>query len=178
MGYPFRTRLTQAPVGDVSVVQMKDIDERGLLCLDDAMRVSLPEPKARHWLREGDILFRSRGRSNKAALVAAQLPKTVLAAPLLLIRPTGVDSRYLLWFLNCPRAQEQLAGMARGTAVQMISAGSLRSLEVLLPALDRQRQIAEADYLVRTEHELMTQIASKRRWVTNDLLLRAAGTTG
>ncbi len=48
MGYPFRSRLEHEPDGNVAVIQMKDIDDTDLLHAQDAIRVSLPDVKARH----------------------------------------------------------------------------------------------------------------------------------
>ena len=69
MGYPFRSRLEHDPQGDVAVIQMKDIDDANLLHAAEAIRIALPKGKTHHLLRPGDLLFRSRGRSNGAALV-------------------------------------------------------------------------------------------------------------
>ena len=41
MGYPFRSRLEHDPQGDVTVIQMKDIDDANLLHADEAIRVTL-----------------------------------------------------------------------------------------------------------------------------------------
>jgi hypothetical protein len=46
---------------------MKDMDDANRVHVDRAIRVELPPGKDRHLLRAGDLLFRSRGRSNGAA---------------------------------------------------------------------------------------------------------------
>ena len=90
MGYPFRSRLEHDPQGDVTVIQMKDIDDANLLHAEEAIQVALPKGKTHHLLCAGDLLFRSRGRSNGAAQVLEGIGPAVLAAPMLLIRPHKV----------------------------------------------------------------------------------------
>lgn len=177
VGYFFRSRLEHDPKGDVLVVQMKDLDDKSDLQLDGAARVALPTGKSRHLLKEGDLLFRSRGRSTTAALVPSDLGPAVLSAPMLLIRPTRVLPAYLQWFINSGNTQRVLAGMAKGTLVTMIGATELRSLEVPIPPPDQQRKIAEISKLAKTEQRLMADIAERsEKWVEAVLTRRARNT--
>lgn len=174
MGYPFRSRLEHDPAGDVAVIQMKDIDDTNLLLAGEAIRVALPKGKTRHLLRAGDLLFRSRGRSNGAAQVPEGIGPAVLAAPMLLIRPHGALPAYLCWYLNAPAAQAQLAALAEGTSVRMISAEALKMLDIPLPSPSVQRRIAEAAALADHEQALLARIATLRRRLTAHLLLKLA----
>src|SRR5690606_18639790 len=141
MGYSFRGRLETDAEGDVAVIQMKDIDDANLLHPEGLARIHMPDLKDRHPVRAGHPVFRSRGVTNSAALVGADIGRAVLAAPMLLIRPNTelVEPAYLQWFINHPATQAALAGRAAGTAVKMIGKGVLDSLEVALPPLQRQR---------------------------------------
>ncbi|MBP6228628.1 MAG: restriction endonuclease subunit S [Pseudomonadales bacterium] len=177
MGYPFRARLEHDPQGDVTVIQMKDIDDANLLHAEDAIRVALPKGKTHHLLRAGDLLFRSRGRSNGAALVLDGIASAVLTAPMLLIRPHGVLPEYLCWYINAPATQAQLGALAEGTSVRMISAEALKVLDVPLPALAAQRSIVQAAALAEQEQSLLAQIAALRQRVTTHLLMKIAHET-
>lgn len=159
MGYPFRSRLEHDPQGDVAVIQMKDIDDANLLHAEGAIRVALPKGKTHHLLCAGDLLFRSRGRSNSAALVAEGIGPAVLAAPMLLIRPYKVLPAYLCWYINAPPTQAQLAALAEGTSVRMISAEALKALEVPLPSQATQQRIVQAAALAEQEQTLLARIA-------------------
>jgi hypothetical protein len=177
MGYPFRSRLEHDPLGDVAVIQMKDIDDANLLHAEETIRVALPRGKAHHLLRAGDLLFRSRGRSNGAAQVIEGIGPAVLAAPMLLIRPHGVLPAYLCWYINAPATQAQLAALAEGTSVQMISAEALKTLEIPVPSLATQQQIAQAANLAEQEQALLARIASLRQRLTTHLLMKLAHET-
>lgn len=177
MGYPFRSRLEHDQQGDVVVIQMKDIDDANLLHAETAIRVALPAGKTHHLLRAGDLLFRSRGRSNGAAQVRDGIGRAVLSAPMLLVRPRSVLPEYLLWYINLPATQAQLAAQAEGTSVRMISAEALKALDVPLPSLTAQRRIAAAATLAEQEQSLLAKIASLRQRLTTDLLMKIAHET-
>jgi len=174
MGYPFRSRLQHDPAGDIAVIQMKDLDDASLLHADTAIRVSLPGGKDHHLLRPGDLLLRSRGQSYGTAIVGPALGAAVLAAPMLMLRPRRVLPAYLHWFLNTPSTQATLATLAAGTAVRVINAEALRSLEVPLPPLAEQQRIVDVAVLAQREQELADRIARRRRDLTNHILMNYA----
>ena len=174
MGYPFRSRIEHDPRGTVAVIQMKDIDDANMVLAEQAIKVSLPRGKGHHMLKTGDLLFRSRGRSNGAALVRDEIGEAVLSAPMLLIRPHEVLPEYLCWYLNAPTTQAQLASLAEGTSVRMISAEALKTLDVPLPPPVTQQRIAQAAALAGEEQALLSRIAALRQTLSNHLLMKLA----
>lgn len=177
MGYPFRSRLEHDATGAVAVVQMKDIDDASLLHVEDAVRVDLPDFNEHHLIRRGDLVFRSRGRTNSVALVSADVGPAVLAAPMLLIRPVEVLPAYLLWYINLPTVQATLAAQAEGTSVRMISKAALEALEMPVPSRRKQQLIVEVSALATAEQGLLEQIASKRKRLSDGVLMRYARDT-
>ncbi|WP_186084716.1 restriction endonuclease subunit S [Burkholderia gladioli] len=176
MGYSFRSRLETDAEGDVVVIQMKDVDDANLLHSEGLARIRMPELKDRHLVQEGDLLFRSRGMTNSAALVGDGLGRAVLAAPMLLIRPNTeiVEPAYLQWFINHPATQAALAGQAAGTAVKMLGKGVLDGLEVALPPLERQHLIVEVAQLASREAVILERQRLLRLRAYHESLLRAA----
>ncbi|MBL8484119.1 MAG: restriction endonuclease subunit S [Rhodocyclaceae bacterium] len=177
MGFPFRSRLEHDAAGAIAVVQMKDIDDANLLHVEDAVRVDLADIKEHHRIREGDLVFRSRGRTNSVALVSADVGPAVLAAPMLLIRPVEVLPAYLLWYINLPATQAALAAQAEGTSVRMISKAALEALELPVPSLRKQRLIVEAADLATAEQRLLDRITQERKRLADGVLLRYARNT-
>lgn len=176
MGYSFRSRLETDAEGDVAVIQMKDIDDTNLLHPEGLARVQMPDLKDRHLVQERDLLFRSRGMTNSAALAGGGLGRAVLAAPMLLIRPKTeiVEPAYLQWFINHPATQAVLSGQAAGTAVKMIGKSVLDGLVVALPPLDRQRLIVEIAQLASREAALLQELRERRKALLEGILLREA----
>jgi hypothetical protein len=179
MGYTFRSRLEPEMDGDVAVIQMKDIDDSNLLHPEGLARIRMPELKDRHLVQEGDLMFRSRGVTNTAALVAGNLGRSVLAAPMMLIRPDTkrVQAAYLLWFINQPSIQKILSAQAAGTAVKMISKAALEQLEVSAPPLKTQKRIVEIWYLATLEAQLATKLMERRRVLIDGALMKRARET-
>jgi hypothetical protein len=174
MGYAFRSRLEHNPAGDVVVIQMKDIDDRTFLHTDGAYRAALSGIRSRHFLRRGDLVFRSRGLTNGAALVKEDIGPAVLAAPMLLIRPRRALPEYLHWFLNAAATKASLTALAAGSSVRMISADALRSLPVPLPPVATQKTIADTAAGAELEQRLMQQIATLREKITAHILMTRA----
>jgi hypothetical protein len=174
MGYPFRSRLEHDAMGAIAVVQMKDIDDASALHVEDAVRVELADFKEHHLIRPGDLVFRSRGRTNSVALVSADIGPAILAAPMLLIRPVEVLPAYLLWYINLPATQATLAAQAEGTSVRMISKAALEVLEIPVPCRGKQQLIVEVSALATAEQCLLEEIAHARKRLADGVLLRYA----
>ena len=177
MGYPFRSRVKHDPQGNVAVLQMKDIDAPTLLRVNDAIRVTLADVKDQHLVRQGDLVFRSRGSSNSVALISAPIDDVVLAAPMLLIRTHVVSPAYLQWFINLQGTQAALHARAEGTSVQMISKSELEDLDVPVPSSAHQRLIVETADLMQKEQALTSEIATQRKRMLERILLRSAWDT-
>ena len=64
-GYPFRSRIEYTPDGDVSVIQIGDLD---MLVHEKLMRVRDIEPKQHYFVRQGDVLLVARGISAPGCL--------------------------------------------------------------------------------------------------------------
>ncbi|WP_301100374.1 restriction endonuclease subunit S [Propionivibrio sp.] len=174
MGYPFRSRLEHDAAGAIAVVQMKDIDDASLLHLEDAVRVNMPDFNEHHLIRQGDLVFRSRGRTNSVALISEDMGPAVLAAPMLLIRPVDVLPAYLLWYINLPAIQAALAAQAEGTAVRMISKAALEQLEIVIPPLATQRRIVEIGQLASLEARIASELIDRRKALVDGILMRKA----
>lgn len=136
--------------------------------------MDLPEIKEHHLIRKGDLVFRSRGRTNSVALVSADVGSAVLAAPMLLIRPINVLPGYLLWFINLPATQAALAAQAEGTSVRMISKAALEALEIPVPSMSSQQRIVDLASMAAAEADLLQRIAQLRKALTDNRLMKLA----
>ncbi len=176
MGYSFRSRLEVDAEGDVAVIQMKDIDDSHILYPEKLAHIYMPDLKDHHLVKKGDLLFRSRGNSNFVSRVASNLGRTVLAAPMMLIRPQTnmIKPSYLQWFINQSSSQNILLAQAKGTAVKMISKASLEQLLITIPSLTDQQRIVEISQLVVQEANLMKKLMERRRGLIEGMLMQKA----
>jgi restriction endonuclease S subunit len=173
-GYPFRGKFERDPTGNVAVVQMKDIDDYSCIEFEDLYRVQVEDLSRKHLLQTHDILFRSRGVTNTAALVPDILGKMIAAAPLTVIRVKSVkvEPAYLVWYLNHPQGQARLSSLAQGTSLAMVNKADLAELTVELPALDIQKGIAALAALGQQEQRLLEELRQKRKVYMDGLLMQ------
>src|SRR5688572_565580 len=136
-GHHFRERIASDPEGDVRVIQMKDVAHVEITPSQAFDRVQLSSASERVSLQDGDVILRARGGSYSGVLAIGLFERTVIAAPLTLIRadPRAALPRFLLWFFNHPTTQAQLAGLATGTHVRTVSKAALEALPIAVPPL-------------------------------------------
>jgi hypothetical protein len=178
-GYPFRERLQSDPQGNVLVIQMKNLDEGNRIQEDGVVRVQLGASIERHLVKSGDIVFRARGNRTSASLVTRDLGRTIVAAPLMIIRAADKDvlPAYLQWAINNPRTQAKLADLGTGTYVQTVGKAALEALELPVPDLERQHKIVELAALMEREQQLWKEISESRKRLVDGILLRRAQDT-
>jgi len=155
---------------------MKDITESGHLVRDDLFCVEMAGLKSGYLINKGDIIFKSRGNLNTAALVSEDLDKTIAASPLMVLKIKGknVLPDYLAWYINQPAAQKQLESKAGGTSVRMISIADLGDLVVEAPSLDGQKKIVAFAELMKREEAILKELSNKRKKLYDAVLMKSA----
>ena len=179
-GYPFRGKLKEVSTGNLSVLQLSDITDSFFIDLASAARTEQAEIKEQYLIQPGDIIFRSRGQTNTAAIVPAISQDTVSAAPLIQIRVTSpeVTPEYICWFINQPNAQAYLNRNAKGTSVRMIGRDALENLPITIPPLEKQREITAIAKLADHEQRLMERLREKKKKLISGILTQVASETG
>lgn len=177
MGYSFRTRIEPVSDGDIAVVQMKDLADDNTVNLDEVVKISMLEVKEHHFLKEGDLIFRSRGLLNTSAIFQGGIEKAVVAAPLIRIRvaDTGkVLPEYLNWYIAQKDAQMFLSSRAKSTSNKMIGVEAIEGLEVKLPCIEMQKNIVQLAELAYREKSLMNRLAIKYEQRITKILMQYA----
>lgn len=176
IGNTFRSKLQANPLGNAQIIQMKDLNDRNELDAEHLVKVELPKIKSTHIAQKGDLLFRTRGQTNTAAIVSDDLQNAVVAAPLLRLRcnTSLVEPEYLCWFINQPEAQAFFSTLATGSGIRQVGKQVLEALEVTLPSLEKQRMIAELVKLSNREQQILKVLSSKRASLVNRILMQSA----
>lgn len=176
VGHTFRRRLEVDPLGNVSVVQMKDLTDDNTVDESHLAQVCLDQINKSHLLAPGDLILRSRSRVNTAVLVEARFDCAIVAAPLLRVRllSSAVLPAYLCWFINGPVSQAYLKSRATGSGTRIIGISVLEELEIVVPALAVQRRIIELAKLMTIEQQLLKSMACKRKRYMETLLMQLA----
>ena len=176
MGTNFRPHHEASSSDGLFIVQMKDLDNTSVN-IETLEKFALKPPRNVTYLKPGDIIFRSRGRTTTAVTVPRNIEKAVLSAPLFLIRvkeTSRVLPGYLCWYVNQTPAQRFLYQRTEGSALKMISLKHLGDLEIPLPALEVQSKIEKIAAMLTKEAVLLQEIKRKREKYVERLLMRAA----
>ena len=177
MGYSFRSRVEASQNEGTAIIQMKDLLPNNTVSHYDLMRINMRGFKEHHFVREGDLVFRSRGQATPSAVVLDDLDNTIVSAPLLRIRVTDTNSvspKYLNWFINQHDAQKYFQSRAKGTVQKMISKQAVGDMSVTLPPIELQIQIVEISKLADREQELLRELAEKRDQYISTILMKYA----
>ena len=176
MGTNFRAHHEAAGSEGLCAVQMKDLDNTSVK-IETLEKLNLKPPRNVTFLKPGDIIFRSRGRTTTAVIVPRNIGKAVLSAPLFLVRvkdTSRVLPGYLCWYINQTPAQRFLYQRTEGSALKMITLKHLGDLEIPVPALEVQGKIEKIAGMLRKETLLFEEIKRKRETYVERLLIRAA----
>lgn len=164
-GHPFRGAVEAVEAGPVAVAQMKDIQPGGGVHWASTVRTELVGRKEPDWLREGDLLFVSRGSRYYAASVN-QPPCPAVCGPHL-FHLTVRDSNQLLpnffaWVVGQGPVQRQLQQAASGSLQLSVTRQALEALEVPLPPLNTQRLIVDLATAAARERAVLTALIQNR----------------
>ena len=180
MGLSFRARLEPAKDGNIPVIQMRDLTEDNGLDVRNLLTIRLDGVSKHHFVQRKDLIFRSRGRTNTTIIIDIEPDRAIVVAPLLGIRVTSekVLPEYLCWFINQPPSQAFLHRHATGTAMVTIGKSVLEDLEISLPGIETQKQIAEIAALSDREQRLMRDLAKERKRLADGALMRLVKESG
>jgi hypothetical protein len=155
-------------------LRISDLSDSGKLNITETQPIDPAlDPEHRHRVRVADILMANRGTRMTAVLVTEDID-AIASSQLFIIRLKShqISPAYLHAFLNLHMIQEFLRSHARGTYVQTLSIGILRSLSVPLIPLEDQHKIATLNELAHEEACLTKELSEKRLQFVNLSLSR------
>lgn len=166
-GHPFRGHVPEVRDGEARVAQMKDLGEDGTLDWEGMVRTSLAGMRRKpDWLREGDILFLSRGSRNLAVYVEDP-PDDALASPHFFLirvkRAAKVLPAFLAWQINQTPAQRFFGLAAEGTLQRHVRRTELERLPLVVPPLEIQRLAVDMDRCARAEVMTYEKLIENRK---------------
>ena len=173
VGHPFRTSLADEPPGLVRVVSMAHSIGESLTADADLPKIDFRGNVSRLQLAADDLLFRPRGTSTQAIYIESVNQPCIFAAPLIRVRvsnPQQMHGWYLHWLLNSPAIQRDINAQARGSMIRMVSLESLRNLQIPVPSMRVQLEIAEVASLLRQERMLAEALMEKNKMYTEQVL--------
>lgn len=176
-GFTARGRLEPTEQDGILALQLRDISPGGSIALDSLMRIHLDDVPERYFVRTGDVVFRSRGERNTAAVMDESISEPALAVlPLMILRPNPqlLSGAYLAWAINQEPAQRKFEEEAQGTSLRMVSRTTLEKLAIAVPDFETQHRILQIDALAERERKLAQQLTSKHYELIHRVLIERA----
>lgn len=164
VGYSFRTKIENDPLGDIRVLQISDIRNADELDPDTLPLVQWTVANKPPLLRRGDVVMPARGDHYDALVIESDEPM-VASGQLFVIEPrqSGVRSDYLCWFLNQPEARNYMLKNRAGSSIPSLSRPVLGDLPVTVPSLETQQKILDLAQLWQQEQSLSQQLLANRQ---------------
>lgn len=151
--------------GSVGVVNISNLREYDI-DYDNLDHIEETDRKIMSYILEtGDILVPARGTAVRTAIFEAQDYTCIASSNIVVIRPRQdmLNSTYLKMFLDSPLGGKLLASAQQGTTVINLSYKDMQHIEIPLPDIAKQREIAER-YGTELKTYLETVRQAQTRW--------------
>lgn len=157
-GFSAKGALIDEPAGTVQVVTAHHLTkgEPYRYLPEHRLRITPHRLIDKYMLSPGDILFMSRGSNNYAVLLE-QFPQPAIA-PLtfFILKPkAGIVPSYLAWCLNQEPVKAQINTIRTGAATPLIPRDAFADINIPMPPVDLQKQIAYLSNLQAKEENLL-----------------------
>lgn len=173
-GYSFRGKITSSKGGDLRVIQLKDIENDYTQIGNDCIFVNKSQVKDKYYLKDGDLLFTSKGANNYAIPFCANdnFP-SVASSAFFVIRldEKKANPNYVAWYINQKKVQQYLESQATGTYTTSINRETIENIPILLPSISEQEKIANIAALAAREQNLYHQLIEKKNQLIRTQLL-------
>jgi type I restriction enzyme S subunit len=147
------------------VVDIQDgrINQSGLICTSE----KISKGYGRTVLKTGDLVMPLRGKVGDIAEVGVDLDGANLTRGVALVSiHTGVNSRYLKFYVSWGGTRGRLEQSMNGSALQEIPIAALRSFQVVVPSSNIEQQaIAETLIDMNALIESLEQLLTKKRQI-------------
>ncbi|MGJ8681191.1 restriction endonuclease subunit S [Paraglaciecola sp.] len=123
----------------------------------------------RFLLQEGDVVLLAKGNSVRAGYVTASIAKlnVIASANFILLRPRTSEllGEVLVAYFNSPVGQSLLDATSTGAAIKNISLSNIKKLEIAVPELNKQQEIAELFHASNLAYHSTLNLAEQQKKV-------------
>src|SRR5665647_1296558 len=128
-------------------------------------------------LKPGDLIISMMGTIGASAIVPKDAPRGILNSHLLRVRPDKsiISEEFLkISISDSPFTVNQIKRKSHGGIMSGLSAGIMKSVEIILPPLSEQRAIALVlclmDTAINQNNQLIAQKELRKKWLMQNLL--------
>ena len=130
-------------------------------------------------IEEGDLIVGARGAATDVCVANSAVLGAYISLDLYLVRPNRamVDPQFLAAFLEQPSTQMIFTASKQGTGLSRLPKEALEQIQVPLPPMPSQRQIAELARSVQEESRLLKRLAELKLFFGREAVARAIRAT-
>ena len=149
------------------------LNSNGEVLEDQLGSVTLKEGKAiqRFLLQQGDVVLLAKGNSIRAGYVTESIAKlnVVASANFIVLRPNKKEllGEVLVAYFNSPAGQSLLEATSTGATIKNISLSNLKKLEIALPSLSKQHEVAELFHASNQAYRSTMDLAEQQKKVAD-----------
>lgn len=164
-------KTDQRDENTVHLLTGSSLNLNGEIVEQQLSKVTIKEGKdiQRFQLKEGDVVLLSKGNSIRAGYVTAKVAhlNVIASTNFILLRPNQdkLIGEVLVAYFNAPAGQNLLDSISRGAAIKNISLSSIKNLEIELPTLEKQQEIAELFHASNQAYQSTLDLAAQQKKV-------------
>ncbi len=172
-GYAFRGSIENDPIGDILVLQAKNISaNQNLADTSELVPISEKTLRAPYFLERNDIVLVSRGAgagSFRAAMFVSNASNVMPSSSLYVIRVKDVTvlPKYLCFYLNSPEGQKELSLIVTGATIQSILVSNLQNLQIPIPPAQTQKSIIALHENIFSQERILKRKQEIQRTIVN-----------
>lgn len=157
--------------GTMRLLTGSSVNLNGEIVEDQLSPVTIAEGKSiqRFLLQEGDVVLLAKGNSIRAGYVTERIAKlnVIASANFVLLRPNQKEllGEVLVALFNSPAGQSMLDAASTGSTIKNINLANLRKMEIELPALSKQQEIAELFHASNHAYSATINLAEQQKKV-------------
>jgi len=135
--------------GALRLLTGSSVSLNGEIIEQQLRQVNIKEGKdiQRFLLQQGDVVLLAKGNSIRAGYVTAYIAKqkVIASANFILLRPNNNEllGEVLVAYFNSPAGQSLLDATSTGATIKNINLANIKKMEIELPDLNKQHEIAE-----------------------------------
>ena len=147
------------------------VNQNGEVVEQQLSQIEIAEGKGiqRFLLQKGDVVLLAKGNSIRAGYVTDQIAKlnVIASANFIVLRPNKNEllGEVLVAYFNSPAGQSVLEAASTGAAIKNINLSNIRKMEIELPSLSKQHEIAELFHASNQAYNATINLAEQQKKV-------------
>ncbi len=157
--------------GTMLLLTGSSVNQNGEIVEQQLSQIEIAEGKGiqRFLLQEGDVVLLAKGNSIRAGYVTEQIAKlkVIASANFIVLRPNRNEllGEVLVAYFNSPSGQSVLEALSTGAAIKNINLSNIRKMEIELPSLSKQHEIAELFHASNQAYNATINLAEQQKKV-------------